>query len=449
MAKRNWKKAISMLVSAAMTVSMCSVGSGGFLIGRVFAGDDDLTDAHNHNPISCSVCQGTGKKMEECDSCGGTGSIQGEPVDCSKCEGGKIWGFGPACEVCGKDGVMDDGSTCKTCGGGGALWVEQDCPTCNGEGKIAQVSNCTACAGTGWVKTDEDCPECGGDGSRECTGTFEESGLSGVDYNSEKQIAGGKVEYRCERCGAAYEEVLDADAVQAILAQEVSLDTFTVSSATASAGQKLTYTLKVRNNSSFNIPEIRIQIQLSDDLVFTEYSSKQTVHYSGPYKGSPAPIYSKPTDSYDSDSHLLILTVPGIVAGKYLDATFYATVDNDAVTGIDLPVELSATVSNQPADHMAGYVSSHINRYTGTKNIYLAGARMAGWYNPGNDGSIGTATTFIGNRNTSLDALLGQKFSFDGAFNKDASATTGYVRYDTTDADYYGQILENPHDLRT
>lgn len=439
--RKRLQKLFALLLVLSMTMGMLNI--------TAFAEGGGPGTGHSHNPITCTVCQGTGHPSAPCEDCGGIGTITGEPQTCEDCDGeGTYWGIdwnNPVpCPICHEMGC-ENNPDCYS----GYLLQEITCKTCDGEGSVAITSACSACEGTGSIQMEEDCAVCGGNGTEDCAGSFDQSSLTKITYGDDQSITGGIITHSCSTCGASYEETLTAEAAKALVAEGLTLNAFTVNSTTASAGQRLTYELNLKNNSGQNVPQIQLQVQLPEGLTFTPYSSRQEIYFSGTYKGSPAPVYGAASGAYDQESGILTITVPGIVAGKSLSAKFYATVADTAALGSDLTVGLTGTAGGLTVDGLTASVSSHINRFTGTKNIYLAGAKMAGWYNPGDHSQMSTALFTIGNTKTSLDALLGAEFSFGGAFNKDQNPTTGYVWYDTTDAKYYGEILENPYDQRT
>ena len=438
MARKKLQKAFALLLTFSMLMSLLSV--------TAFA---DEPETHEHNPVTCAVCGGSGKETVSCETCGGSGSIQQEG-SCSKCGGeGKYWEFWIPCETCEEVGTLPDGSDCPDCDSGytpGYL----PCDVCEGSGKVTQTSPCENCNGEGSILTVTPCATCEGAGTVPCTSSvFDKSELTHVECGSDKAVTGGTMTHTCSVCEAFYEEPLDAETVYGIMAQELSVKEYTVNSSIANAGQKLTYSLKITNNNAYNLPNIQVQVEFPEGLTFTPYSKNAVVYYSGSYKGTGAmPTYSAASAEYDEGTRVLTLTVPGIIAGRTLEAKFCATVEEDVTLGVDLAAALSATAGGEEAPGVSGSVNTHVNKYTGTKNIYLAGAKMAGWYNPGNPTYTRTATTTIGNTNTSLDALEGATFSFEGAFNKDQNPTTGYVRHDTTDAKYYGERLKNSYDNR-
>lgn len=428
------QKIFALLLAASMTMSLMSVSALA-----------EEPEEHPHNEINCPTCGGDHEievsvtcptcngeipevPMVECTDCGGTGTVY-------------TWSFDTPCPVNG-----ENCSGCDACVGGYAK-IPVDCEVCGGTGKIPDpsVEPCETCGGTGTIEQTEPCPDCT-DGKIPCTSDrFDKSELTNVVYDQDKAIAGGTMTYTCSVCGASYEEELDAQTVLEMMTQNLSVGEYKVSSATANAGQKLTYSLKITNNNSDNLPNIEVHVQFPEGLTFTNYSTRTLVYYSGSYKGSPAPVYNVASAKYDAESRVLTMTIPGIVAGKSLQATFYATVDKTVKLGSDLNAELSVMVGGQPADDLSDSVSTHVNKYTGTKNIYLTGAYMAGWYNPENHSYLTTATTSKTNKNTSLDALEGAEFSFSGAFDTEQNPTTGFIRYDP---EYYGEIIENPYDLR-
>lgn len=431
------QKIFALLLAASMTMSLMSVSA-------LAEEPEDSGTGHPHNPITCETCKGSGHKLAECETCQGSGTILVQGT-CSECNGTGTVTEEVDCETCGGDGELDDGSSCTECGGGGFFIETVTCPVCNGTCVTDQEEECPDCKGTGEVQTEELCPDCT-DGKIPCTSDrFDKSELTKVAYDQDKAIAGGTMTYTCSVCGATYEEELDAQTVLEMMAQNLSVGEYKVSSATANAGQKLTYSLKITNNNSDNLPNIEVHVQFPEGLTFTNYNTRNLVYYSGSYKGSVVPVYNVASAAYDEESRVLTMTIPGIVAGKSLQATFYATVDETVELGSDLNAELSVMVGGQPADDLSDSVSTHVNKYTGTKNIYLTGAYMAGWYNPENHSYLTTATTSKTNKNTSLDALEGAEFSFSGAFDTEQNPTTGFIRYDP---EYYGEIIENPYDLR-
>ena len=155
-------------------------------------------------------------------------------------------------------------------------------------------------------------------------------------------------------------------------------------------------------------------------------------------------VYGPADASYDEETGVLTLTIPGIAAGKYLEAKFYANVEETAPLGSDLAAALSATVVGQEAAALSDSLNTHINKYSGTKNIYLAGSKMGGWYG---NGTPSTAVSTLRNSSTSLDALEGEVFAFDGAFDKQTHSETGYINY-STNTDYYGETVYNQYDGR-
>ena len=431
MAKRRaLKKLLSLTMALSLAMSLLNVS--------VFAADSDET-AHQHNQMTCPACNGSTFESESCEICGGSGQIDAE-VTCDKCKGATQITQYIDCDTCGGDGTLDsDGSVCSACGGGGFFMVRVDCPTCEGTGLILGKISCSnPDCHDGQVLTDSPCAACRGTGMVDCTGEFAADGLTVANDGT------GVQEYVCETCGASYKVALTAEEVAQLLAQELSLDKFEVSTATASVGQKLTYSLKIYNNSDYNIPDIELQVQFSQGLSFTNYSQYTEVYYSGTYKGSPVPQYGPADASYDEETGVLTLTIPGIAAGKYLEAKFYANVEETAPLGSDLAAALSATVVGQEAAALSDSLNTHINKYSGTKNIYLAGSKMGGWYG---NGTPSTAVSTLRNSSTSLDALEGEVFAFDGAFDKQTHSETGYINY-STNTDYYGETVYNQYDGR-
>lgn len=192
MLAKKTKRAVAIL----MALSLC--------FGTMGTAAMAVEGTHEHNRMTCEACAGSGKEAKTCETCKGTGNTLSEE-NCTKCKGsGTIWGFGPDCEVCGKDGTMDDGSVCTVCGGGGALWVEKTCTVCNGTGHPSET--CAACEGAGTVQTDTNCLVCSGSGTVPCTGEF-----VGKVTEDATCVAEGEMTYSCAVCGASYTETIPVD----------------------------------------------------------------------------------------------------------------------------------------------------------------------------------------------------------------------------------------------
>ena len=192
MLAKKTKRAVAIL----MALSLC--------FGTMGTAAMAVEGTHEHKRMTCEACAGSGKEAKTCETCKGTGNTLSEE-NCTKCKGsGTIWGFGPDCEVCGKDGTMDDGSVCTVCGGGGALWVEKTCTVCNGTGHPSET--CAACEGAGTVQTDTNCLVCSGSGTVPCTGEF-----AGEVTRAATCKETGEMTYTCATCGASYTETIPVD----------------------------------------------------------------------------------------------------------------------------------------------------------------------------------------------------------------------------------------------
>lgn len=122
MARRKWKKALSVLLSAAMAVSIFSM-NGGTMIARVYAEGNDWSGQKCENLVNCTVCEGTGETA--CEICGG------EDPDCATCGGdGKV-----VCAACTEGKVP--------CTGTYELDLENSNATCMHSGTI--VYTCNVC----------------------------------------------------------------------------------------------------------------------------------------------------------------------------------------------------------------------------------------------------------------------------------------------------------------
>ena len=139
---------------------LANQNSGGDYIlentGGGHAVDEDCDNCGGEGSIECYDCDGRG--TENCNDCDGDGRVEcgecegNKKVECSTCDGnGDI-----ECDDCDGSGEVD-GEKCESCSGKG----RKECTDCDGEGK----TDCKECDGRGTIE----CDNCGGSGEVECS----------------------------------------------------------------------------------------------------------------------------------------------------------------------------------------------------------------------------------------------------------------------------------------
>ena len=151
MKNKNAKKVLSVMMALCLTAGH---------LPAALAADDLGAEVEKsefvHKAVDCGACDGAGSVT--CESCDGEGKIEEN------------------CDACGGTGMVD-GEDCEACGGAGTVEGE-DCEACNGAGS----------------KT---CEECDGAGEVACDGTESTNTINATCTED------GKVERRCETCGAS------------------------------------------------------------------------------------------------------------------------------------------------------------------------------------------------------------------------------------------------------
>ena len=433
MMAKKMKKLFALVLALSMTMSLLSV--------TAFAEGEG--DGHPHNQVTCTDCDGTGHVLEDCEICGGTGSVTEEgPCTYRYCNGGIVNDY-ESCPVCNGVGTVGEEPCPNEDCFSGNIFITKPCPVCNGTSVVEKTVSCEAC-GNGKVETEDLCPVCGGTKLVDCAGSFDEGRLFKVN----QETGEGTMRYSCAVCGAAYDEPLSAADTAQLLAEGLEV-TFTVDSAKANEGAKLTYMLKIKNTNPVNVSNLTAQILLDENLVFT-YKKGSNPKIGGNYKGSPAPTYQDAVAEYNEAGGMVDLTIPGIVSGKYLEVQFTAMVKDGVALGADLTTAFSGGMKIGGTGDTLALTSlnagTHINKYQ-TASLYLCGSKMGGWYNPG-DKRNSAAVTSLKNPSASLDDYEGATLSFDDAFNKDINPATGVISY-SQNTEWYGKEVNNRYDSRT
>lgn len=132
--------------------------------GNSVAAEDEIVEVEEEYEDDCDYCDGIGRNITTCSSCGGTGATYHltsgtRPKSCNHCMGTGV----VRCETCGGYGY----TRCDYCNGNGSF----RCTVCKGYGIIIidpsrphLSPQCNNCSGTGYEK----CTICRGEGRIKC-----------------------------------------------------------------------------------------------------------------------------------------------------------------------------------------------------------------------------------------------------------------------------------------
>ena len=155
---------VMILLSASLLWSCDSQTASNHTEENPVVPEDELVEVEEEYEDDCDYCNGIGRTMTTCSSCGGTGDIYHytsgtRPKSCNHCMGTGI----VRCEKCGGYGY----ARCDFCNGNGSF----RCTVCNGYGIIILDPSrphlspqCNNCDGTGYEK----CTICSGEGRIRC-----------------------------------------------------------------------------------------------------------------------------------------------------------------------------------------------------------------------------------------------------------------------------------------